>query len=85
MKDFTKRGLFCTPGRPQPEDSPATTAAAGSILLGDSLATLEELAGGLDHCQTGDRHQMAQARLQALLETEVQSSGRPSEDRQGDS
>jgi hypothetical protein len=21
---------------------------------------LEELAGGLDHCQTGDRHQMAQ-------------------------
>src|SRR5215813_8916740 len=46
-------------GRPQPENSPAPTASAGSILLGDSLAALQELAGGLDHCQTGDRHQMA--------------------------
>jgi hypothetical protein len=46
-------------GRPQPESSPAATAPAGSILLGDSLAALEELAAGLDHCQTGDRHQMA--------------------------
>ena len=46
-------------GHPQPENSPAATASAGSILLGDSLAILEELAAGLDHCQTGDRHQMA--------------------------
>src|SRR5262249_13382298 len=36
-------------GRLQPENSPAASASAGSILLGDSLATLEELAGGLDH------------------------------------
>src|SRR5215510_5803607 len=71
-------------GRPQPESSPAATASAGSILLGDSLAILEELAGGLDHCQPGDRHQMAQAGLQALLAMEVQGAGRPSEDRQGD-
>src|SRR5262249_38379899 len=72
-------------GRPQPENSPAATASARSILLGDSLATLEELAGGLDHCQTGDRHHMAQAGLQALLAMEVEGSGRPSEDRPGDS
>ena len=39
-------------GRPQPESSPAATASARSILLGDSLATLEELAAGLDHRQT---------------------------------
>src|SRR6266508_817786 len=65
--------------------SPAATASARSLLLGDSLATLEEVAGGLDHRQTRDRHQMAQARLQALLAMEVQGSGRPSEDRQGDS
>jgi hypothetical protein len=45
------------------------------------LSILEELAGGLDHRQTGDRHQMAQARLQALLAMEVQDAGRPSEDR----
>ena len=37
------------------------------------LATLGELAGGLDHRQTGDRHQMAQARLQALLAMEAAS------------
>src|SRR5262249_27980168 len=49
------------------------------------LATLEELAGGLTHCQTGDRHQMAQAGLQVLLAMEVEGSGRSSEDRQGDS
>src|SRR5215470_16489149 len=49
------------------------------------LATLEELAGGLDHRQTGDRHQMAQAGFQALLAMEVEGSGRPAEDRQGDS
>jgi hypothetical protein len=72
-------------GHPQPENSPAATASAGSILLGDSLRTLEELAGGLTHCQTGDRHQIAQAGLQALLAMEVEGSGRPSEDRQGDS
>ena len=72
-------------GRPPPENSPAATASAGSILLGDSLANLDELAGGLDHCQTGDRHQMAQAGFQALLAMEVDGSGRPSEDRQGDS
>src|SRR5262245_60950479 len=29
-------------GRPQPENSPTASASAGSILLGDSLATLEE-------------------------------------------
>src|SRR5262245_45468300 len=52
-------------GRPQPEKSPAATASARSILLCDSLPTLEELEGGLDHCQTGDRYQMAQAGLQA--------------------
>ena len=68
-------------GRPQPESSPAATAPAGSILLGDSLSILEELAGGLDHRQTGDRHQMAQAGHQALLAMEVQGAGRPSEDR----
>jgi hypothetical protein len=28
--------------------------------MDDSLATFGELAGGLDHHQTGDRHQMAQ-------------------------
>ena len=67
-------------GHPQPENSPTATAPAGSILLGDSLAILEELAGGLDHRQTGDRHQMAQAGLQALLAMEVQGAGRPSED-----
>src|SRR5215510_9714418 len=72
-------------GRPQPENSPAATASARSILLGDPLATLEELAGGLDHRQTRDRHQMAQAGLQALLAMEVQGPSRPSEDRQGDS
>ena len=72
-------------GRPQPENSSTATASAGSILLGDSLATLEELAGGLDHRQTGDRHQMAQTGLQALLAMEVQGASRPSEDRQGDS
>src|SRR5215470_2197789 len=72
-------------GRPQPENSPAATPSTGSILLGDSLANLEELAGGLDHCQTGDRHQMAQAGFQALLAMEVEGSGRPAEDRQGDS
>jgi hypothetical protein len=60
-------------GRPQPESSPAATASARSILLDDSLATLEELAGGLDHRQTGDRYQMAQARLQALLALERNS------------
>jgi len=49
------------------------------------LVTLEELARGLDHRQTGDRHQMAQAGLQALLAMEVEGSGWPSEDRQGDS
>ena len=49
------------------------------------LATLEELVGGLDHCQTGDRHQMAQTRLSVILAMEVEGSGRPSEDRQGDS
>jgi hypothetical protein len=38
------------------------------------LAILEELAGGLDHRQTGDRHQMAQAGLQALLAMEVRGS-----------
>jgi|SRR5262245_13234810 len=32
-------------GRPQPENSPAATPSTGSILLGDSLATLEELGG----------------------------------------
>src|SRR5262249_45832217 len=53
-------------GRPQPESSPAETTSARSFLLGDSLAILEELAEGLDHCQTGDRHQMAQAGIQAL-------------------
>jgi hypothetical protein len=47
--------------------------------MGDSLANLEELAGDLDHRQTGDRHQMAQARLQALLAMEVEGSGGPSE------
>ena len=67
--------------RPQPENSPAATAPPGSILLGDSLAILEELAGGLDHRQTGDRHQMAQAGIQALLAMEVQGADRPSEDR----
>src|SRR5262245_42163269 len=72
-------------GCPQPESSPAATASARSILLGDSLATLEELAGGLDHRQTGDRHQMAQARLQVLLAMEVEGSSGLSEDRQGDS
>jgi hypothetical protein len=46
---------------------------------------LEELAGGLDSRQTGDRHHLAQARLQALLAMEVQGSGRLSEVRQGDS
>ena len=55
------------------------------VRLGDSLPTLEELAGGLDHCQTGDRHQMEQAWLQALLAMEVEGVSRPSEDRQGDS
>src|SRR5262245_33934818 len=35
-------------GRPKPENSPAATASAGSLLLGDSLPALEELAGGLD-------------------------------------
>ena len=45
------------------------------------LAILEELAGGLDHRQTGDRHQMAQAGIQVLLAMEVQGAGRPSEDR----
>jgi hypothetical protein len=54
-------------GRPQPENSAAATASAGSILLGDSFPTLEELAGGLDHCQTGDRHQMAQTGLSVIL------------------
>src|SRR5262249_11732233 len=49
------------------------------------LATLDEVAGGLDHRQTGDRHQMAQARLHALLSMEVEGPGGPSEDRQGDS
>jgi hypothetical protein len=49
------------------------------------LANLEELAAGLDHCQTGDHHQMAQAGIQALLAMETQGAGRPSEDRQGDS
>jgi hypothetical protein len=72
-------------GRPQPENSLAPTASTGSILLGDSFATLEELAGGLDHRQTGDRNQMAQAGLQALLAMEVEGPGRPSEDRQRDS
>ena len=61
------------------------TASAGSVLLGDSLAAVEALAAGLDHCQTGDRHQMAQAGVQALLAMEVQGAGRTSEDRQGDS
>src|SRR5215510_13425998 len=49
-------------GRPQLESSPAETASARSLLLGDSLTTLEELAGGLDHCQTRDRHQAASCR-----------------------
>src|SRR5262245_34850935 len=34
-------------GCPQPKNSPAATASAGSILLCDSLATLDELAGGV--------------------------------------
>ena len=72
-------------GRLQPENSPAATASAGSILLGDSLATLEEVAGGLDHRQTGDRHQMAQTRLSVILAMEVEGSSGPSDDRQGDS
>src|SRR5215510_10091289 len=72
-------------GHPQPESPPSATASARSILLGDSIPTLDELAGGLDHRQTGDRHQMAQAGLQALLAMEVQGPSRPSEDRQGDS
>ena len=38
-------------GHLQPENSPTATAPAGSILLGDSLAILEELAGGLWHRQ----------------------------------
>jgi hypothetical protein len=71
--------------RSQPENSPAATASAGSILLGDSLATLDELAGDLNHRQTGDCHQMAQIRLSLILAMEVEGSGRPSEDQQGDS
>ena len=47
----------------------------------DSLAPLEELAGGLDHRQTGDRHQIAQTRLSLILAMEVEGSGGPSEDR----
>ena len=49
------------------------------------LATLEALAAGLGHRQTGDRHQMAQTRLSIILAMEVEGSGWPSEDRQGDS
>src|SRR5262245_29793443 len=71
--------------RSQPENSPTATASAGSILLSDSLATLEELAERVDHRQTGDRHQMAQTRLSVILAMEVEVSSGPSEDRQGDS
>jgi hypothetical protein len=48
------------------------------------LGTLEELAGCLDHRQTGDRHQMAQTRLSVILAMDVEGSGGSSEDRQGD-
>ena len=48
----------------------------------EAVSFLEELVGGLDHRQTGDCHQMVQARLQALLAMEVECSGGPSEDRQ---
>src|SRR5215813_10360742 len=54
-------------GRPQPENLSAATASWGSILLGDSFPTLEELEAAFDHCQTGNRHQMAHAGVQALL------------------
>ena len=46
-------------GRPQPKSSPAATASARSILLDDSLATLEELAGGVDHRQIESGQQVA--------------------------
>src|SRR5262249_27829127 len=36
-------------------------------------------------CQTRDRHQMAPTRLSVILAMEVEGSGGPSEDRQGDS
>src|SRR5262249_32159229 len=74
-----------TARRSQPKHQTAPASSARSVLLGDVIEALERLAGGLDHRQTRDRHQMAPTRLSVILAMEVEGSGGPSEDRPGDS